>query len=34
MALCRIKNPEQLKTIPVGEFGKIIGLDQIYPYFF
>jgi hypothetical protein len=29
MALCRIKNPEQLKTIPVGEFGKIIGLDRV-----
>jgi hypothetical protein len=29
MALCRIKNPEQLKKVPVGEFGKIIGLDRI-----
>jgi hypothetical protein len=29
MALCRIKNPEQLKKVPVGEFGKIIGLDRV-----
>ena len=29
MALCRIKNPEQLKKVPAGEFGKIIGLDRI-----
>jgi hypothetical protein len=29
MALCRIKNPEQLKKVPVGEFGKLIGLDRI-----
>jgi hypothetical protein len=29
MLLCRIKNPEQLKKVPVGEFGKVIGLDRI-----
>jgi len=29
MALCRIKNPEQLKQCKVGELGKIIGLDRI-----
>jgi hypothetical protein len=29
MALCRIKNPEQLKNQPPGEWGKIIGLDRI-----
>lgn len=29
MALCRIKNPEQLKKVPAGEFGKVIGLDRI-----
>jgi hypothetical protein len=29
MALCRIKNPEQLKTHPPGELGKLLGLDRI-----
>jgi hypothetical protein len=29
MALCRIKNPEQLKKYPPGELGKLIGLDRI-----
>ncbi|MBU1901539.1 hypothetical protein KKG82_04195 [Patescibacteria group bacterium] len=29
MALCRIKNPEQLKKHPPGELGKLIGLDRI-----
>lgn len=29
MALCRIKNPEQLKKIPVGEMGRLLGLDRI-----
>jgi hypothetical protein len=29
MALCRIKNPEQLKDYPPGELGKLIGLDRI-----
>ena len=29
MALCRIKNIEQLKKTSVGEFGKILGLDRI-----
>lgn len=29
MALCRIKNPEQLKNYSPGEFGKILGLDRI-----
>ncbi len=29
MALCRIKNPEQLKEYPPGEWGKLIGLDRI-----
>jgi hypothetical protein len=29
MALCRIKNPEQLKQHPVGELGKLLGLDRI-----
>lgn len=29
MALCRIKNPEQLKKYPVGELGKLLGLDRI-----
>lgn len=27
--LCRIKNPEQLKHISPGEFGKLLGLDRI-----
>jgi hypothetical protein len=29
MALCRIKNPEQLKKHPPGELGKLLGLDRI-----
>lgn len=29
MALLRIKNPEQLKTISVGELGKVMGLDRV-----
>ena len=29
MYLCRIKNPEQLRTINPGEFGKLLGLDRI-----
>jgi len=29
MALCRIKNAEQLKKTSVGEFGKLLGLDRI-----
>jgi hypothetical protein len=29
MALCRIKNPEQLKKHPPGELGKLIGLDRV-----
>jgi hypothetical protein len=29
MALCRIKNPEQLKKYPVGELGKLLGLDRV-----
>lgn len=29
MALCRIKNPEQLKNYPPGEWGKLLGLDRI-----
>lgn len=29
MYLCRIKNPEQLKHISPGEFGKIMGIDRI-----
>jgi hypothetical protein len=29
MALCRIKNPEQLKQCAPGEMGKLIGLDRI-----
>lgn len=28
MALCRIKNPEQLKKYAPGELGKILGLDR------
>jgi hypothetical protein len=27
--LCRIKNPERLKHISPGEFGKLLGLDRI-----
>ena len=29
MALCRIKNPEQLKNHSPGELGKLLGLDRI-----
>jgi hypothetical protein len=29
MAFCRIKNPEQLKQYPPGEWGKLLGLDRI-----
>lgn len=29
MALCRIKNPEQLKKHSPGEFGKLLGLDRV-----
>ena len=29
MALCRIKNVEQLKKTSTGEFGKLLGLDRI-----
>ena len=29
MALCRIRNIEQLKKTSVGEFGKLLGLDRI-----
>ena len=29
MALCRIKNPEQLKQHKVGELGSLIGLDRV-----
>ena len=29
MALCRIKNPEQLKEYSPGELGKLLGLDRI-----
>ncbi|MBC8179545.1 hypothetical protein H8E88_00330 [candidate division KSB1 bacterium] len=29
MYLCRIKNPEQLKQVSPGEFGKLLGLDRI-----
>jgi len=29
MALSRIKNPEQLKTCPPGELGKIMGIDRV-----
>jgi hypothetical protein len=29
MALCRIKNPEQLKQCKPGEIGRIIGLDRV-----
>jgi hypothetical protein len=29
MALARIKNPEQLKSISPGEWGKLLGLDRI-----
>ncbi len=29
MALCRIKNIEQLKGYPPGELGKLLGLDRV-----
>lgn len=29
MYLCRIKNPEQLKKLSPGEFGKLLGVDRI-----
>ena len=29
MYLCRIKNPEQLKHVSPGEFGKLLGLDRV-----
>ena len=29
MALCRIRNPEQLKIFSPGELGKLLGLDRI-----
>lgn len=29
MYLCRIKNPEQFKTVSPGDFGKLLGLDRI-----
>jgi hypothetical protein len=29
MYLCRIKNPEQLKQLSPGEFGKLLGIDRI-----
>lgn len=29
MYLCRIKNPEQLKTVNPGDFGKLLGLDRV-----
>jgi len=29
MALCRIKNPEQLKQQKVGELGSLLGLDRV-----
>ncbi len=29
MYLCRIHNPEQLRYISPGEFGKLLGLDRI-----
>lgn len=29
MAICRIKNPEQLKSSPPGELGKLLGLDRV-----
>lgn len=29
MYLCRIKNPEQLKSVSPGEFGKLLGVDRI-----
>jgi hypothetical protein len=29
MYLCRIKNPEQLKGVSPGEFGKLLGVDRV-----
>lgn len=29
MYLCRIKNPEQLKQLSPGEFGKLLGTDRV-----
>jgi hypothetical protein len=29
MYLCRIKNPEQLKQVSPGEFGKLLGIDRV-----
>lgn len=29
MYLCRIKNPEQLKQLSPGEFGKLFGVDRV-----
>lgn len=29
MYLCRIKNPEQLKQLSPGEFGKLLGIDRV-----
>lgn len=29
MALCRIKNPEQIKQCKVGDLGRLMGLDRI-----
>ena len=29
MALCRIKNPEQLNQYALGELGKLLGLDRV-----
>ena len=29
MYLCRIKNPEQLKSVSPGEFGKLLGVDRV-----
>jgi len=29
MYLCRVKNPEQLKQLSPGEFGKLLGVDRV-----
>lgn len=29
MYLCRIKNPEQLKSISPGDYGKLLGVDRV-----
>jgi hypothetical protein len=29
MALCRIKNPQQLQLYKAGEMGKLLGYDRI-----